>query len=305
MDNRFEAETPAEAVAEAVWRDGYAIVERAMAHELLANLKADLAPHLAAAHTGHEAFHGSATRRFGALLAKSKACQALLLHPTVLAAADRALLGLCVRYQVQYTGVMHLEPGEKAQVLHRDTGMYPIANPCPPFTLATMWAVSDFTSENGATRFVPGSHRWPDDRAPEPEEVCAAEMPAGSVLIYTGNTMHGGGANRGNTARTGVALHYSLAWLRQEENQYLAATPDEVRAMPRAVQELMGYSLAAPNLGFVDHVAPLDHLNGIRDPARSNLTPDDMRARANAIERLVVDGQGPSGSRFFPPVDEG
>ena len=233
------------------------------------------------------------------LLAKSPSCQKLLLHPTVLAAADRALLGSCVRYHVQYTGVMHLEPGESAQVLHRDTGLYPIANPCPPLTVATMWAVSDFTRKNGATRFVPGSHKWDDSRIPDPVEIEAAEMPAGSVLIYTGNTVHGGGSNRSNTARTGVALHYGLGWLRQEENQYLAASAEEVRTMPREVQELMGYALGAPNLGFVDHVAPGDYLHGVRDPANSDLSADDLRAKANAVRRLVVSGQGPSGSRFF------
>ena len=80
--------------------------------------------------------------------------------------------------------------------MHRDTGLYPIQNPAPPLTLATMWAVTDFAEENGATRFVPGSHRWPDGRIPAPDEIAAAEMPAGSLMIYVGSMIHGGGANR-------------------------------------------------------------------------------------------------------------
>ena len=155
---------------------------------------------------------------------------------------------------------MHLAPGEVAQTIHRDTGFYPIQNPSPPLTLATMWAVTDFTEENGATRIVPGSHRWTDDRTPEVAEIVQADMPAGSVLIYNGSLLHGGGANDSDRDRCGVALHYSLGWLRQEENQYLAISMEEARAFPEKVQRLMGYDLATVNLGFADHKHPNDIL---------------------------------------------
>ena len=125
-----------------------------------------------------------------------------------------------------------------------------------------MWALSDFTFDNGATRLVPGSRHWTDAREPRADEVIAAEMPAGSVLLYIGSTLHGGGANVTDAARYGLALHYSLGWLRQEENQYLALTQDEARALPKNIQELMGYALGAAALGFVDHQDPNDVLNG-------------------------------------------
>ena len=216
---------------------------------------------------------GSLTKRFGALVAKSTAVQALIMHPTVLAVADHALLPSCVAYRLHYTGVMHLEPGEKQQVLHRDTSVYPFANPCPPLTVATMWAVTDFTRTNGGTRICPGSHQWANDRAPARADVIATEMPAGSVLIYLGNVVHGGGSNRSDRARTGVALHYSLGWLRQEENQYLAVTQEQARTLPEELQELLGYALGSSNFGFVDHIAPKDYLHGTRDPSRERRQP--------------------------------
>ncbi len=286
--NVFGPDTDSSAVAAAVTSDGYAVVRDAVAADTVAAVAADLQPFLDAAHTGHEEFMGSLTKRFGALIAKSTAVQALIMHPLVLAVADHALLPSCARYQLHYTGVMHLEPGEQQQVLHRDTSVYPFANPCPPLTVATMWAVSDFTRSNGGTRVCPGSHRWPNERVPSRSEVVAAEMAAGSVLIYLGNTIHGGGSNRSDRARTGVALHYSLGWLRQEENQYLAVTQEVARTLPDELQELMGYSLGSSNLGFVDHVAPKDYLHGVRDPSESDLSPAGMSERVDGLQRFHV-----------------
>lgn len=286
MTNSFAGDTSPEAVVDAVSRDGYAVVRDAVDPETVAAVSTDLAPFLEDAHKGHEEFFGKLTKRFGALLAKSTAVQSLLVHPTVLAVADHALLPHCVRYHVHYTGVMHLEPGETRQVLHRDTSIYPIANPCPPMTVATMWAVSDFTRQNGGTRLVPGSHLWSNERVPKPAEVVATEMTPGSVLIYTGNVIHGGGANFADQPRTGVALHYNLGWLRQEENQYLAVPQEIARKLPHQIQELMGYALGSSSLGFVDHIEPKDYLHGVRDQAKSSLGPPELRERVDALDRL-------------------
>ena len=288
MENVFGTGADTSEVATAVTRDGYAVVRDAIDADTVAAVAADLQPYLDAAHTGHEAFMGSLTKRFGALIAKSTAVQALIMHPTVLAVADHTLLPSCAAYRVHYTGVMHLEPGEKQQVLHRDTSVYPFANPCPPLTVATMWAITDFTRQNGGTRICPGSHRWTSDRVPTRDDVVAAEMPAGSVLIYVGNVIHGGGSNRSDQTRTGVALHYSLGWLRQEENQYLAVDAQLARTLPDELQELMGYSLGSSNLGFVDHVAPKDYLHGMRDPSESDLSPAGMSERVDGLERFHV-----------------
>ena len=296
MKNVFSADASTSAVVAAVTCDGYAVVRDAIDADTLAAVATDLQPYLNSAHTGHEEFMGSLTKRFGALIAKSTAVQALIMHPTVLAVADHALLPSCAAYRVHYTGVMHLEPGEKQQVLHRDTSVFPFANPCPPLTVATMWAITDFTRSNGGTRICPGSHKWTNDRTPTQSDVVATDMPAGSVLIYLGNVIHGGGSNRSDQARTGVALHYSLGWLRQEENQYLAVDAEVARTLPDELQELMGYSLGSSHLGFVDHVAPKDYLHGERDPSASDLSPAGMSERVDKLERFHIShtAQGPA-----------
>ena len=157
MDNSFAKDAPSKLVAETVSQDGYAVVRDAVDLKTITAIKTDLAPYFHDAHKGHEEFFGKLTKRFGALLAKSTAVQSLLLHPTVLAVVDHALLPHCVRYHVHYTGVMHLEPTENKQILHRDMNIYPIANPSPPFTVATMWAISDFTRQNGVPGWYPAA----------------------------------------------------------------------------------------------------------------------------------------------------
>ena len=289
--NTFDADVGADSVAVAIERDGYAIVRDLLDPDTLARLASELTPHLEATELGDpDAFMGHKTKRFGALLSRCPTTRCMVVHPLALGIADRVLGPYCARYQVHYTGVMHIEPGETVQTMHRDTGPFPIQNPAPPLTLATMWAVTDFTAENGATRIVPGSHRWPDERVPEPDEIVQAEMPAGSMLMYVGSLIHGAGANRANGARCGVALHYCLGWLRQEENQYLAVPFEEARTFSHKLQCLMGYDLATVNLGFVDHKHPNDVLNGTAGEQAGELGAQELMDADNAIQRFKVEG---------------
>ena len=109
--------------------------------------------------------------------------------------------------------------------------------------MSTIWAVTDFTKENGATQIVPGSHLWEKDRMPKDDEIAYAEMKAGSVLLYTGTVLHGGGENISKKdIRTGVFLHYALNWLRQEENQYLSCPPEIAKDISPEIRSLIGYS---------------------------------------------------------------
>lgn len=303
MTNRFQPDTSAEAISDAINTDGFAVIKDAINPDLLATIRAELEPYFVGFYQGHDEFMGSKTKRFGALLLKSAAVQSLLVHRLVLGAVDRILLDYCVNYHIHYTGVMQLQPGEKAQVLHRDTGIFPFANPSPPLTIATMWALNDFTVENGGTVFVPGSHKWADERVPSKKELIPTEMTAGSVLIYLGNGLHGGGANRSDDVRTGLAIHYGLGWLRQEENQYLAAPPEQARLLPPTIQELLGYNLASPSFGFVDHIHPRDYINGVRDVAESYVSTDELRNKAANLKRFHVSKTALGRSRFYDPTD--
>ena len=159
--NTFPATASAEDVVAGIAEQSYAIIHGALDEKGLAAIRGDLAPYLETAPGGNESLTGYQTRRFGALLAKAPYVREMVMHPLVLEVADKLLGPSCARFQLNYTGIMHVEPGETPQTLHRDTGFYPFQNPCPPLILATMWAVSDFTVENGATCLVPGSHLWP------------------------------------------------------------------------------------------------------------------------------------------------
>ena len=140
---------------------------------------------------------------------------------------------------------------------------------------------------------------------PESDEIAIAEMPAGSVLLYTGNVLHGAGANRSNSARFGLALHYNLGWLRQEENQYLAVPPEVARELPVQIRELLGYSLGSPFLGFVDHIAPNDYIDGVRDPAKSSLEPPALFEQDRSYRRFQVSDTVVSGRHRFDVAADG
>jgi hypothetical protein len=303
MNNQFRSDTPVEKISAAIIADGFAVITNAIDSKLLSTINAELAPYFDDHHQGHDDFMGHKTKRFGALLVKSQAVQELITHQSVLGAVDNILLDYCANYHIHYTGTMQLQPGEKAQVLHRDTGIFPFANPSPPLTIATMWALNDFTVENGGTIFVPGSHKWHDDRVPKKSQLIPTVMPAGSVLVYLGNALHGGGANQSSEVRSGLAIHYGLGWLRQEENQYLAVPPEEARKLPEVIQELLGYNLAAPSFGFVDHIHPRDHIKGVRDVAKSHVSTPELRQKNEGLKRFHVSKAEPGRSRLYEPTD--
>ncbi|MEX2650504.1 MAG: phytanoyl-CoA dioxygenase family protein [Alphaproteobacteria bacterium] len=281
---RLPATASVDDMAAALTHDGYVIVER-LAVDLAARARDELAPHIEAALVGHSEFLGLRTKRVGAMFRRSLAARELAIHPTLLALADRILLPHCARYQLNYSGIMHLMPGAAAQSLHRDGIIYPFLHPCPATLMPAMWAITGFTAVNGGTHVVPGSHLWEHDRQPFADEIMAAEMSAGSVLVYTSGLLHGGGENRSNMDRTGMALQYSLGWLRQEENQYLANPPEVARDYPERLQRLIGYDYGGPYLGFVHggdpHRVLEDNPTGIPDR-----TSPEVSAAATHLEWL-------------------
>lgn len=236
---------------------------------LVAKLEAELEPIFAAAPTGGDDFSGYKTKRIGALIARSSAVREIAVNPLLLALADKILGPFCQTIQMHLTQAVSIGPGEGGQILHRDRGLWGGWIPRRIETqLGTMLAISAFTHDNGATRVVPGSQTWDRDRQPEPHEILSAEMKPGSILIYTGTVIHGGGANATNEDRWGLLMHYTLGWLRQQENQYLSCPPEIAKDFSPELRQLIGYAQGSPVMGFYSDPAggaeamPPEHLFG-------------------------------------------
>ncbi len=250
------ADAGAERIAAILDSEGALILDDVLSAAELGRVKAEIDPYVEATANGRDTFTGFSTTRTGALVARSPACRDLVMHNAILGACDGFLKRACDRYQLHLTQVIRIRPGQPKQALHRDRlawggwlkGVEPQLN--------TIWAISDFTEENGATQVVPGSPSWPEDRRAEPHEVGHAEMKAGSVLVYSGSVIHAGGENRSNADRVGINITYCLGWLRQEENQYLSCPPAIARTLDPKLQELLGYAMGSYALGYYSPPLP-------------------------------------------------
>jgi ectoine hydroxylase-related dioxygenase (phytanoyl-CoA dioxygenase family) len=247
------ASTTGEEIAERLSDDGYVVVSGMMSSEVVEAARADLGRILAATRTGRNSFEGYATQRVYALFAKTRTFDQAAIHPLLLDVLDRVL----GHYQLSAPVGIRIGPGEQAQVLHTDDMIYPIPQPHPTVVLNTMWPLDEFTAANGATRFIPGSHRWEPGRQPSGSDpVSVAEMSPGSAMFYLGSLWHGGGANATQRPRLGVILEYAAAWLRQQENHCLAVPRSTVRNLPERLAELLGYNIYPPFVGYVDGSHP-------------------------------------------------
>jgi len=246
------ANTPQEELLRCMAEDGAVIIDDVLGSEQLGALEHDLTPFLKREVYGRDAFTGFRTQRIGALIARSQACGELALEPRMLDAARKYLADHCDDVQLHFTSAVAIAPGESAQILHRDRGIWGgyVPRQIEPL-FSTIWALTPFTQENGATQVVVGSHHWEKKRQPEPDEIAYAEMSPGSVLCYNGTVLHGGGANATeDETRVGVFLHYTLNWLRQEENQYLSCPPEHAEHLSQELRALIGYAKGGYVLGF-------------------------------------------------------
>jgi ectoine hydroxylase-related dioxygenase (phytanoyl-CoA dioxygenase family) len=259
---RFDVRTDPEAINLALERDGAAIIEHLLSADVVDRVNDEVGaaldradPDGAMFNPVMQAFHGPCTRQVAGAPGLSPTFAVdVMCHPLLLALADRILLPSCARYQLNVGQLLQRGPGAEEQWLHRDEAVWSdMPRPGPELQLATVIAFVDFTRENGATRVVPGSHRWPDraltpaeqvmSTSPAPEQIAYAEMPAGSAVVYLGGTIHAGGSNTTDVPRRGAHLSYCLGWLRTEENNYLSIPPARAAKLPRQAQELIGYAV--------------------------------------------------------------
>jgi ectoine hydroxylase-related dioxygenase (phytanoyl-CoA dioxygenase family) len=246
---------------EAIRRDGYAIVENAISADLIEALNAALdrlERDLGAKPAGN-GFEGHRTVRIYNLLAHGAPFVEVPIHPNVLPVVEGVLDPQCL---ISSLSSIAIDPGEVAQPIHADDQVIPLEKPHAPVVCNSMWALTDFTEANGATRLVPGSHRKDNPEYGGAYETIAAEMPKGSVLLWDGALWHGGGANRTDTRRTGIAMNYCAGFIRQQENQQLGLDPKLVKGFPPRLQELVGYGVYRGLIGHIDKTSPAQRLNG-------------------------------------------
>ncbi|MGB5757335.1 MAG: phytanoyl-CoA dioxygenase family protein [Acidimicrobiales bacterium] len=242
---------------ERIERDGYTVVENAIAPELndtLRNTVRRLFVELDVQPKGNRA-EGFATKRLYNLVPRHEVFRQLPIHDNVLPVVEQLLEPECI---LSGTTAMDIGPGERLQGLHADDGLFRIGRPHRPMMSTTIWALTDFTAENGATRIVPGSHREPGHPDPDDESIAVpAEMAAGSVLIMDSQLWHCGGPNTTvDDWRLGLNVQYVRGFFRTQQNHYLSIPPEQVRQYPPRLREVMGFELYRGIMGHVDGASP-------------------------------------------------
>ena len=254
----FAADAAPSDIAAALGEVGCAVVTGVTDDQLRESITNELAPHMASVKVIEKddptQFYPGRTRRVTALVERSPSItDHLVAHPISRQVCDTHLMPNSeFGYQLHVTAALEVGPGARRQELHREEDSFTFfPEPRPNIIVASMWAVSDFRADNGATLLVPGSHTWPADRVAEPAEVVSAEMPAGSVLYWMGGLLHGAGANTSEGWRYGVILTYSLGWVRQEENQYLNVSRQRFAELTPELRQIVGLDMYR-GLGFYD-----------------------------------------------------
>jgi ectoine hydroxylase-related dioxygenase (phytanoyl-CoA dioxygenase family) len=237
-------------------RDGYTILERVIEPELISALAQDLLrlEEEYDIEPARNPFEGAHTVRIYNLLVHGKLYEQIPVHPQVLPVVEGVLDPGCL---VSSLSSISIDPGERAQPIHADDQLLPLPKPHVATVCNTMWALTDFTEANGATRVVPGSHLR--DHSPAfgaRHDSVGAEMPRGSVLVWHGSLWHGGGANRTRRRRVGIAMNYCAGWIRQQENQQLGIPREIARGFSPRLRELVGYGIYSGLVGHIDKRDP-------------------------------------------------
>lgn len=233
-------------------RNGYVILSDLLTPDEIASIREAVTPLLN--HQGRNGFEGFSTQRVYSVLNKTRTCDRIAEHPRVLALLDKLFMP---NYLLSMLQVINILPGESAQMLHTDDAFYPLPRPRQALGAATIWAIDDFTANNGATEVIAGSHLWGnevpqnDDSAREP-----VIMKAGSCVFFMGTLWHGGGANNSNSPRLALTAQYCESWLRPQEAFTLSTTRDTARNVSEKLCEMLGYNVHPPFIGQVNGMHP-------------------------------------------------
>jgi ectoine hydroxylase-related dioxygenase (phytanoyl-CoA dioxygenase family) len=269
---------------------GYCIVPDLIATTKVAALHDDLKERFARTPFSDGDFYGRCTKRFGSLLKRSAHAADFVMHPTILEIAQAVLGPHCDRMQLNLAQGLEIWPGEGEQNPHRDQDMWRGAKGETEYLLNVMWPFMPYREENGATLVWPKSHRCQDKYYMDRKDAVFAEMDPGSALLFLGSTLHGAGANRTTTPRTGIVVGYTLGWLKPYENQWLVYPPDVARNFSPELAALVGYQQHRPNIGNYEGQCPSILLRGeVADYLRAvdELRPDQVSevAEFKALQR--------------------
>lgn len=168
--------------------------------------------------------------------------------------------------QLNNTIVFSIGPGAKDQALHRDDPIHHRYYPAvAEHEMGRDAGIGFFiggkktTKENGATRFIPGSHLWDyAEGPPREDQAFYAELEPGDGFMFLSGCFHGGSANKTkNEERLVYSTFSTRGWMRQEENQYLSNDIEKIKELPEWLQERVGYGLSRPFLGWVNLQNPM------------------------------------------------
>lgn len=260
--NRLPNTATADEICASLREHGYVIVDELASKDQMDRIAAEMAPYVDATDFGADHFIGLTTKRTGSMIARSPASRELIMHPSVIGTAER-FLDHAAAFQLHLTQIISVHPGSPAQMLHQDELAWDFF-PFPEdyqVQCNLLWALSDYTEENGATRIVPNSQFVGRKKKFTDEQSIPAVMKRGSALFYTGKIYHGAGTNRSDSIRQAINITYAVGWVRQEENQYISCPREIAQTLPDDLLKVMGYQYGCFALGYTgDFKDPLTAL---------------------------------------------
>jgi len=274
----FERGAELAEIAQAIKDNGLVVLSQLVEHEVIDEVLTELRPYAEASEFGQNSFEGVKTRRTGAIIARSATFRDhLAMHPAIMHCGD-SVLGSTAPWKLSSTELIEVHPNQPTQSLHRDQWKYNYFDFPAGFEteMAGMWAMTDFTSANGATLVMPGSHTAANDLRPDASEGVPAEMSKGSLLLYTGSLYHGAGQNTTTDVRIGLSLQHCLGWLQSGEHFHLNCPPERVRGWPDELLRFIGYRTFGDSLGvYRDSENPLAAVYPEREFARGWMVTDE------------------------------